>query len=1127
MRLSSPTGNIASHYDAVVIGSGYGGGVAASRLARMGYRVAVLERGLEIQPGEFPDTAASAAAQFQADTPLGRVGDKTALFDLHTGSDMSVLVGCGLGGTSLINANVALKADSRAFDDPSWPSGLNDADLAAGYEAAEAMMRPTPYPIEKEGWPDLNKLKAMRAAGAALGQPASCPPINVCFEAGENAAGVHQPACNLCGDCCSGCNTGAKTTTAMTYLPDAVNFGAEIFCAVEVRSIERTSDGWHVDYRLPVSGRENFDGPELTVTADMVVLAAGTLGSTEILLRSRGRGLPMSNRIGSKFSGNGDVLAFSYNNDEPIDGVGVGHEAADFDHSMHKLRPVGPTIAGLIDLRNDDDLDAGMVIEEGAIPGGLGSLLPAMMGSGALAFGTDTDVGDWTEERLRSLESILRGPYHGAVNHTQTFLVMAHDDADGQLEMEDDRLSVQWPDVGERPVFSRIAARLKQAAAATGGTYTPNPIWTELMDHQLVTVHPLGGCPMGDDAESGVVNGDCQVFSSTAGTGVHEGLYVCDGAVIPRSLGVNPLLTISAIAERAMIKLAAANGRTITQEKAIAPVNLEQLEKPGIRFTERMAGEISRADGTAQGPASFIVTVDVDDADKFLRDPAHAAQIFGTVELAPLSPAPMSIAGGSFNLFSADPARVETRQMEYKLPLVADDGRQFFFYGQKSIHDDAGFDMWHDTTTLAVSIHAGTDSSGPVVASGELKIQPADFIRQLRTMTVTGADNLSQRLEIMRRFGFFFAGQLFSTFGGAFARPSLFDPSAQRVRRALRVREPEVHWFTTADGLKLRLLRYRGGDKGPVLFSHGLGVSSLIFSIDTIDTNLLEYIYAAGYDCWLLDHRASIDLPYAKEQFNADDLAQQDYRPAINLIRAVADVNHVKIIAHCYGAMTLSMSILEGLENVRSVVLSQISTHAHMPFFPQRMLAYLRAANVMRFVGAKVLDARANVDRDWLARFIDAGLGSVYPYRSDNRTRSATSRRITAMYGQLYQLDKLNQATLDAMPEMFGKACIEGFLQLALIARKGTITKADGTNDYLTDEKLRRFAIPTLFVHGGLNRAFLPSGTQETMSNFSRVNGPELYDRLEVQEAGHLDCIFGKEAVETVYPHILRHLDQT
>ena len=164
-----------------------------------------------------------------------------------------------------------------------------------------------------------------------------------------------------------------------------------------------------------------------------------------------------------------------------------------------------------------------------------------------------------------------------------------------------------------------------------------------------------------------------------------------------------------------------------------------------------------------------------------------------------------------------------------------------------------------------------------------------------------------------------------------------------RKKRTLRVPEPEIHLAKTSDGKILKLTRYKGGSKGPLVLSHGLGVSSLIFAIDTIETNLLEALVAAEYDCWLLDYRASVDLPYARELWTGDDVATKDYPAAVAKVRAVTGAPTVQMLAHCFGATTFTMAMLAGLEGVRSAVISQISTDYVVPWFPQRMLAYLRA----------------------------------------------------------------------------------------------------------------------------------------------------------------------------------------
>ena len=152
MRLSSPIEQIESHYTVVVIGSGYGGGISASRMARAKQSVCVLERGKELQPGEYPDTVAKAKKELQLDSPARHIGSRTGLFDFRRNDDINVLVGCGLGGTSLINANVSLEAERRVFEQPAWPAAFRadlDTRVKEGYARAREMLKPVPYPQDR------------------------------------------------------------------------------------------------------------------------------------------------------------------------------------------------------------------------------------------------------------------------------------------------------------------------------------------------------------------------------------------------------------------------------------------------------------------------------------------------------------------------------------------------------------------------------------------------------------------------------------------------------------------------------------------------------------------------------------------------------------------------------------------------------------------------------------------------------------------------------------------------------------------------------------------------------------------------------------------------------------------
>jgi cholesterol oxidase len=541
MRLARPASRLRSHYDVIVVGSGYGGGVAASRLARAGKRVAVLERGREFITGEFPSRFPDMRRELQITGKRVRMGPPTGLFDVRLGEDMHVLVGCGLGGGSLINAGVALKPDARVFQDPVWPGQLaQDGLLAEGFRRAELWLRPSRHDTA----PDLTKYQALKLSGEAVGKEPIVAPLAISFSATVNPAGIAQPACTLCGDCCGGCNVGAKNTVALTYLPDAARHGAELFTHACVRYLEKEPDGcWRVHFQCLDGSNGNSADSVRSVTGDIVVLAAGTLGSTEVLLRSREHGLPLSDRLGRGFSANGDIIAFGYGARVPVNAIGVGHPA-----KVEGLT-VGAVVSGQIEIEDPDDWEKTLTIQEGVLPSALAPILPVLfLPNGRL---------------IGALKSLISGVYKGPFAGLQTFFAVSHDSAAGHLKLEDDRLVLSWPGAKDEPVYRRLDAALSALVERAGGRYVKNPLSGTFLGEQPATAHPLGGCGMGRERADGVVNHKCQVFDGRAGAGstaVHEGLYVIDGAVMPRSLGVNPLLTISALAERAMLHLAQDHG---------------------------------------------------------------------------------------------------------------------------------------------------------------------------------------------------------------------------------------------------------------------------------------------------------------------------------------------------------------------------------------------------------------------------------------------------------------------------------------------------------------------------------------------------------------------------------------
>jgi cholesterol oxidase len=301
----------------VIVGSGYGGAVTAARLAAADLdpkpSVCILERGREWPLGSFPDTFERVMAEQRS--PVNPLG----LYDNPHFRDISVLKACGLGGGSLINFNVAIAPDEDAFETGAWPRSIRRNTLEPYYGRALQMLDVSPHP-QAASFP---KFQALDRAARAIGAHAEPVPIAVNFGTrGSNEHGMKQEPCNGCGNCFAGCNYGGKNTLYMNYLPMARNAGAEIYTQINVEWVEKlASGGWRIHGRAREGRREK----KFSLDARNVVLAAGSLNSTEILLRSEMHGLKVSHRLGSGFSGNGDFFAFAYNFDHIVAGTSMPH----------------------------------------------------------------------------------------------------------------------------------------------------------------------------------------------------------------------------------------------------------------------------------------------------------------------------------------------------------------------------------------------------------------------------------------------------------------------------------------------------------------------------------------------------------------------------------------------------------------------------------------------------------------------------------------------------------------------------------------------------------------------------------------------------------------------------------
>ena len=529
-------------FDVLIIGSGYGGAVCAARLAaqrKPGVKIAVLERGREWVPGTFPFSLTNFSPFSRQSSWLRQRLDTNplGLFGFHNQGDLTVVTGSGLGGTSLINCAVVIETEEAVFQQAAWPEELRSKErLRPYYDRAQRMLAPQRTPEDRVS----PKLKTHLATAAVLNKKgvwqasAYAAPLAITFSDRTNAQGMRQHGCVECGDCSTGCNVGAKHSLDMNYLPLAWSGGAMMFTQTEVDRVEKAADHYRVHCTLRSS---RFSEDRDVVTARMVILAAGTVGTNEILLRSREtNGLVLSDRLGKGFSGNGNYLWFvDYQQGDPTavtNSAGVGVVLGT------PMAPVGPSIQGIVDFRRGNRPMVDRVVFEdlahpSALAGGVGVLTVADL------------------------------------NRAITLLACGHDTAEGEIRLENDEASVRWPNYSTQACRAEMAALVAQYASAyggRGGPFTPG---------DNTTAHPLGGCRMAATAADGVVNHRGEVFDATPGRdgrAVQPGLYVADASIIPTALGNNPLLTITALAERvADLMLRDPRNATLFQAPASGP----------------------------------------------------------------------------------------------------------------------------------------------------------------------------------------------------------------------------------------------------------------------------------------------------------------------------------------------------------------------------------------------------------------------------------------------------------------------------------------------------------------------------------------------------------------------------
>ncbi len=518
-----------AQFDVIVIGSGFGGAVMACRLAQKNLKVLILERGKRWHPDNLPMQTGDWI--YDPDRPEKHSG----WADIRLYKHMGIAAGAAVGGGSLIYANVSVKAPKEIFD-VGWPKEVTYDELLPHYATVEKMLDLQEIPDHQM----TKRSKLMQDAAKALGYGKRFEKVKLAVSFDEkydpyklenyrdekhskpftNAHGKKQGTCIHLGDCDIGCKVLAKNTLDLNYIADAEAKGAEARPLHLVHTIEPSDGGYTVHFDRIEDGRR-IPGSE---TAERVIVAAGSVGSTELLLRCRDQyqTLPkLSGRLGIGWSSNGDFLTPAFYKDRDVDPT------------------MGPTITSVINFLDGKETGGEKFwVQEGGLPPVLTDFVTKALQGGARG-------------RVRLVLEHLREHLQkdGPIDGMMPWFGQGIDRANGRFYVKRRwwwpwrwDLKLDWRPQDAEGVINGMMNMHVKLSEATGGKAVPPPTWTKL--HWLVTPHPLGGCNMGDSAENGVVDHRCRVFG-------YDNLWVVDGAVIPEAIGKNPSRSIAAIAERA------------------------------------------------------------------------------------------------------------------------------------------------------------------------------------------------------------------------------------------------------------------------------------------------------------------------------------------------------------------------------------------------------------------------------------------------------------------------------------------------------------------------------------------------------------------------------------------------
>ncbi|XP_068658121.1 uncharacterized protein [Aristolochia californica] len=1088
-------------YDAVVVGSGYGGSVAACRLSMAGIKVCLIEKGRRWEAEDFPTNSVQMLSAVRMDMRNWGLdfGRKDALFQVHIQGDSLTGVVCGLGGGSLVNAGVMVSTPARTRKNPKWPREW-EKDWEACELSALEILKPQSLPVE---FPSAAVMREIAEEIEDIRPDSIKLTVNFGGKDDQSSTGPQSfGSCLACGNCMSGCPYNAKNSIDKNYLARAIQFfvsfdilnlcfdrkdGCIVKTGCSVRFVVKNQDADYEELekiyeRKRRRWRVYFDEFEY-VCADFVVLSAGVLGTTDILFQSQRRGLRLSERLGFGLSCNGNNVSYVVGSRAPLHASGLSKEQ--LSRVPFQDRP-GPAIS------SSYTSSLGFTIQNGVLP----IAYPSLVFKGISTYPS----GYWFLHGLIDKVKHMMG-----LKATQSMVLnmMGYDEADGRVTLDENTEKICFTPPTD-PLLPHKVQVLQRLTKRLGGILF-------MSRFRSSSVHLLGSCNAASNPSNGVCNPDGQVFDAEGPpVSVNHGLYVCDASLIPCPVGINPCLTIAAAAEhvsRHLVQEVHRYKNLMTPKLPLA----QPMPFTGQQNSERIARvvNISPNSGLNEKLDSFA-------------DPANISTKMVTIRETLMG----YVGGMPCAAYLTMRMNCKTLEHHEERDWIKDSilkGEVRGYVVIQGVEKDKLYIIDGKIQNLTDSVEVlcryyleGKKIMNPYLLAAYAWRESTTLNIRLKKLGRRDDNEMRESLHLMETLTDL-QGELYFCLKDMTNTDYPFSISHE-VKSGDGVTISCRQWKCNQNPWK-----FEGKMKPyPVLLINGHSQES--FCLPTEPTDLVRRLIEEGYETWLLQPR--LHPLHPSKNFTIEDIGKFDIPAVVGKILELHGSSvKLHVVAHCVGGLAIHIALMGG--HISSTQIASLSCTNSSMFFKLTTSSLLKMRLPliplsMAILGKDTILTMFQNSEDSFRHRIIKYIARLIPRYE--RCTCDECEIFSGIFGNPFWhnniSDKmhywLNKQILPRLP-------LSAFPHIRSICLSGFIVDSKGRDTYLMHPE--RMAVPTLYISGGRPLLVTPQ-TSLLAHQYMRLHQPGFHHkRLVLEGFGHSDLLIGEESPKKVFPHILSHIE--